>query len=307
MAIELYRKHRPTIFKQVVGQDKAVAMLEEMVKKNKVPHAILLSGPSGTGKTTLARILKSKLNCSDHDFAEINCADFRGIDMIREIRQRMGLSPLKGTCRIWLIDECQKLTGDAMSAALKLLEDTPKHVYFLLATTDPGKLLKTIHTRCTEIKLGNLDPKCLEDLVRTIANKEGFKPSEDVVERLAEVADGSARKALVLLHQVMELDKEEDQLEAIQSSDSKQQAINIAKALMDPRTKWSEMAGILKEVDEEPEGIRHLVLAYSTKVLLGGGRMSERAFVVINAFRDHWFDCRRAGLVASCWEVLGRK
>src|SRR5690606_3369465 len=108
-----------------------------------IPHAMLFTGPSGCGKTTLARILRVKLRCSDNDFQEINAADFRGIDSIRSMRQQVGAAPLGGDSRIWLIDEAHSMTADAQNAFLKLLEDTPRHVYFFLATTDPQKLKKT--------------------------------------------------------------------------------------------------------------------------------------------------------------------
>ena len=99
---ELYKKHRPASFDNVIGQDEAVRSLSEFVKNNKIPHAILFTGPSGVGKTTLARILKDHLGCGDPDFQEINTADFRGIDTVREIRQRMGLAPMFGKSRVWL-------------------------------------------------------------------------------------------------------------------------------------------------------------------------------------------------------------
>src|SRR4030067_1009997 len=103
--MELYKKYRPKTFKDVVGQDEVVNVLSAMGKKNETPHFILFSGPRGVGKTSIARIIKSKLHCSDHDFKELNAADFRGIDVVREIRRSMSLSPLIGQVRLWLLDE----------------------------------------------------------------------------------------------------------------------------------------------------------------------------------------------------------
>src|SRR5688572_25883760 len=141
--MELYKKFRPKTLKGVVGQEGAVSSLQSMIDKGRLPHTILFSGPSGCGKTTIARILKGILECSDLDFFEINCADFKGIDMVRDIRRYVGIPPLHGKSRVWLIDEAHQLTKDAQNAFLKLLEDTPKHAYFMLATTDPQKLLPT--------------------------------------------------------------------------------------------------------------------------------------------------------------------
>lgn len=301
--MELYKKHRPTSLNDIVGQDAACSMLSKMIEQESVPHAILFTGPSGTGKTTLARILKTHIQCHDNDFHEINSADFRGVDSIREIRSRISLSPTRGPCKAWLIDECHKLTGDAQNAFLKMLEDTPKHVFFFLATTDPGKLLPTIRTRCTEIACKSLTPKQIQTMVNMVSKQEGKKLCEEVCDRLAELAEGSARKALVLLHQILDISDEEEQLECLQSSDTRQQAIEIARALMNPKTQWPQMAALLKTVEDEPESIRHLVLAYATAVLLKSP--NSRAFQIIQSFRDDWYSCKKAGLVASCFEVVG--
>lgn len=305
--MEFYKKHRPTLFKQLVGQPDAVRVLTGMVKKKTVPHAILLTGPSGCGKTTIARILRDKLECHDRAFSEINCADFRGIDMVREIRKFMGQHTLSGKCRIYLIDECHQLTGEAQNALLKMLEDTPSHVYFMLATTDPGKLKTTIKTRCTEIKVRGLLADEMKGLLQSVAKKESLTIGDDVYDKIIDVAEGSARKALVLLDQISAIEDEQEQLEAIEASDSKRQGIEIARALMrvgKDKCSWSEMCKLLKEIDEEPETIRHIVLGYMTSVMLGGSKISPRCYAIIQCFRDNWYDCKRAGLVAACYEVI---
>lgn len=307
---ELYKRYRPTDMNSLVGQAAAVKSVETMVANKKIPHTILLTGPSGCGKTTIARILKNTLKVADPDFREINAADNRGIELVRDIRSVMNLSAMRaGGSRCWLIDEAHALTKDAQGAFLKILEDTPKHVYFMLATTDPNKLLKTIQTRCTEIRVKALAVSEVKALLNKIVKQEKAKVSEEVIDRIAEVADGSARKALVLLGQCIDIKDEDEQLEAILASDSKRQAIEVAKLLMNPRTKWPDVAKVLKEVEDEPEMIRRLVLAYARGVLLGGGGLSGRAFLVINAFRDFFGDANagHAVLAASCWEVVTTK
>lgn len=310
--MELYKKHRPTTFKEVVGQDAICKMMEAKLKEGNFPHATLFTGPSGCGKTTLARIAKTRLKCSDLDYCEMNCADFRGIDSIREIRARMGLSPMGGTCRIWLVDECHKLTNDSQNALLKMLEDTPNHVYFMLCTTDPAKLLKTILTRCTEYRVQSLAPKKIfQVLVNTLVKEHGSEGDrylgEKVAERLIEVADGSARRALVLMEQILTLEEEDDQIEALEKADVRRQAIELARALINPRCKWPEVAAIIKGLDEEPETLRYMILGYATNVLLGGGKLAARAYLLISIFRDNWYDSKKAGLAASCYEVFHAK
>jgi len=302
---ELYRKYRPTKFKEIVGQDNSVKILQTKLENGNLPHAILLTGPSGCGKTTLARILRKKLKCGKHDFTELDCADFRGIEMVRSIRSHLYQAPISGKCRIWLIDEAHKMTGDAQDAFLKMLEDTPDHVYFMLATTDPQKLKKTIKTRCTEIVVRSLNSKSMSNLLSHICELEKVKIPEEVIEKIIESSDGSARKALVLLNQVIELDSKEDMIESIKATTAEIQAIIIARALLNPSTKWPDMAKILKETsDEDPEQIRWMVLGYARNVLLSGGKLSGRAYLMIDTFRDHFYDCKMAGVVAACYELI---
>lgn len=309
MTDELYKKYRPTSFKDVIGQDDAIRSLNGMGKRKVIPHALLFVGGSGVGKTTLARILRKKLRCSDADFREINSAKCRGIDEIRNIEKYINAAPLDGKCRVWLIDEVHGLTGDAQNAFLKILEDTPKHVYFMLATTDPQKLKKTIITRCTQIKC---KPLSEDDLIKLLekVNEAEHQYWDDArsadpksIKKIAEVAEGSARKALVILHAVIGLEKVEDQLAAIEATDIKKNAIEIARALMKPKTKWPEMQEILKGIDDEPESIRWMVLMYCKSVMLGKGDY-PRAAKVIEEFQDNFYDSKMAGLVISCYNVI---
>lgn len=305
--VELYRKHRPRRFKDVLGQPAAVQLLQKLLAEGKLPHCLLLSGPSGCGKTTIARILKHKLGCHDRDFIEINAADSRGIDTVREIHQVMQLAPMwGGKCRIWLIDECGKLTGDAQTALLKTLEDTPAHVYFLLATTDPHKLLKTIHTRATEIKLEALTGDAVREVLDAIVVKEGKNIDGGVLQRIVDGSGGSARQALVYLHQVLALSTTEEQLEAIVPDKVEKQAIDLCRTLLDEKSTWGQVALILKQVEEDPEAVRRSVLGYAAKLLLNGGKVG-RAYHVMDVFRQDFFQSGRPGLVWACAEVFRTK
>ena len=298
MTEELYRKYRPQNFKDVLGQDDAIRMLTEMGRKGSIPHVLLLTGDSGTGKTTIARILKTKLKCGDADFCEMNAADDKGIDMARDLKQRSGLSPIQGPCRIWLIDECANLTAQAQECLLKLLEDTPKHVYYFLCTTDPQKLKKTIITRATEIRTKPLKPAMLKQLVLDVVGKEGKTIETDVADKIADIAEGSARKALVLLHQVIDLGSEDDKLEALQKADLKRVGIDIARALI-KGAKWPEVAKLLESVDEDPETIRRIILGYATAVAIKKPN-PVREITILEAFLEPFFHTGKAGLCQSC-------
>jgi len=305
--MELYRKHRPRDFDGIVGQQAAVTMLEDMLGRNELPHVLLFSGPSGCGKTTLARILRRKLQCSAVDFHEVNAAKDRGIDLVRQISSHMGLAPLAGDCRIWLIDEAAQMTPQAQDSFLKILEDTPQHVYFMLATTDPHKLKRTIITRSTELKVQALTVPQLLGLLAVVAGREGFEMSDEVADAIAAAADGSARKALVLLHQVAGIGDEDERLEAVARADAKARGDELCRTMMRPRCGWADLAKILGDADEEPETLRRMVLGYMTKVALNGkGAAVERAAWAIECFRDDVFASGLAGVVAACWEFLHR-
>jgi DNA polymerase III gamma/tau subunit len=307
--MELYKKYRPKKLWQIVGQTESVKTLANFLKRKNLPHSLLLSGPSGCGKTTIARILKKELKCSGNDFNELNMADLRGIDEIRAIRNRIYQTPMSGECRIWLIDEAHKLTNDAQNAFLKMLEDTPRHVYFFLATTEPHKLIKTIRTRCTEIQVSELSEKELKIVVSRVVGDEKKTIDDSIIEKIVEKSEGSARKALVILEKVLTLDNEKDQNSLLDKITLDQEVKNLARVLINPRVTWQETSSILKTLTEnEAETIRRGVLGYSKAVLLSGGKLANRAYLIIDCFRDPLYDSGFPGLVAYCYEVvLGSK
>lgn len=302
---ELYKVYRPKSFKTVIGQAAAVASIQKLVEADKIPHAILLTGPSGVGKTTIARIVASILNCSEMDFIEKNCADLRGIDEVREMRSRMGFSPIGGDARVFLLDEVHKMTGDAQNALLVHLEDTPSHVYFILCTTDPAKVIKAIHTRCSEVKLSAVNQADLIKVINRVVEREELKVSAAVVEAVAEASEGSPRKALVILEQVCLLDGDKEQIEAIQATTfNKDVAYDLAKLIVYNRgAKWPEVAKVLEGMKEvDPESVRYVILGCARASLLKNG--GAQAFKIIDCFSRNFYDSKQAGLAAACYEVV---
>jgi len=305
---ELYKRYRPKNLDTIIGQDQAIDKITKWLKYKSLPHTLLFTGPSGVGKTTIARILRKELECRKADYQELNTADARGIDKVREIRSRMMTAPMTGACRIWLLDEVHKWTTDSQHAMLKILEDTPSHVYFFLATTNPEKLIRTIITRCSQIGLKSLSDADISKLLLKISKTEKKKIPKEVIEKIIDNSFGSARQALVFLHGIINLNGKTEMLNAIQSETLESQAENIVKILFRKNTTWKQIARALQECKkEEPEQLRWAILEYARKVLLGGGGMAGRAYLIINAFRDNFYDSKHAGLAAACYEVLADK
>lgn len=249
----------------------------------------------------MARILKDKLGCSGMDFCELNCSDSRGIDTIREIARSMHLAPTGGKVRIWLLDEVHQLSKDAQHGSLKIFEDTPKHVYFFLCTTDPHKLLKTIRTRCTEMPVRDLTYDELEILIKQVCKKEEEKLDEEVLEAIITNAMGSARTALVLLDKALNLD-EAERLEGVQlKAMEESKSIELCRILLQQGT-WKQVTKILKGLTAEPETIRYSVMLYANAVLRS--KKDVQAFRIIQAFEDNFYDSKAAGVVRACYECL---
>lgn len=300
MASELYKRYRPKTLKGMVGNASTVQTLQNMLDRDTVPHTMLLHGPSGCGKTTLARILKHELECSEMDFKELNCSDERGVDMVRKVRREMNMMPTGGKCRIYLWDEVHQMTKDAQNAALKILEDTPKHVYFILCTTDPQKIIPTIKTRCCQLEVELLNTPNTKKLVQRVLKREKEELSEDLILDLVDAAGGSARKALVVLDRVLNLPNEARE-GAIKDNPEDRGTIDLCRALIKGDS-WSKVSKILKELKEDPEKVRYGILGYFQAVLLSKG--STKAAQVVEIFSSNFYDSKKAGLVLACWEVI---
>ncbi|MFZ2150345.1 MAG: DNA polymerase III subunit gamma/tau [Minisyncoccia bacterium] len=205
--LALYRKYRPQKFKEVLGQDHIVDVLESSVKTNKVSHAYLFVGSRGTGKTTVARIFAENIGVSANDLYEIDAASNRGIEDIKELRDGVRVLPFDSKYKVYIIDEVHMLSKDAWGALLKTLEEPPKHVIFILATTELHKVPETIISRCQVFTFKKPTEKILKNILEDVAEKEGFTLEAGSAELLAVLADGSFRDALGELQKVVNFSK----------------------------------------------------------------------------------------------------
>jgi DNA polymerase-3 subunit gamma/tau len=201
--LALYRKYRPTVFGEVLGQDHIIKVLESSVKTGKVSHAYLFVGSRGTGKTTVARIFSKEIGVSPNDLYEIDAASNRGIEDIKELRSGVRVLPFDSKYKIYIIDEVHMLSKDAWGALLKTLEEPPKHVIFILATTELQKVPDTIISRCQVFTFKKASDAMCKKILLDVSEKEGFELDSGSAELLSTLADGSFRDALGELQKIL--------------------------------------------------------------------------------------------------------
>ncbi len=199
----LYRKYRPETFKDVIGQDHVVKVIENSIKLGNISHAYLFAGSRGTGKTSVARIFARAIGTSDIDLHEMDAASNRGIDDIREIREGVNTVPFESKYKVYIIDEAHMLMKDAFNALLKTLEEPPAHVIFILATTEQEKLPETVISRCQTFTFKKPNQEILRESVSIIAKKEGFALEPDAADLIALLGDGSFRDTQGILQKVI--------------------------------------------------------------------------------------------------------
>jgi DNA polymerase III gamma/tau subunit len=301
----LHIAYRPKDFDEFMGNKGTVDKLKKQLEAGELPHSLMFIGPSGCGKTTLARILRSHLNCPDVDYQEINAGNNRGIDTGREIIKNIRLMPMEGDVRIYLFDEVHQATKDFQNAMLKPLEDTPDYVYFILCTTDPQKLLKTVRNRCSTYEVGPLDFDPLMDLMERVADNENKEVDERALEDIYDAAEGCPRKALVILDQIINLDMRRQRRAVKEWSFESRQTIELCRALLQQQP-WPVVQGILRDLEGDAEGVRRAVIGYMSAVALKDPSPNKADFAaqVFESFRLPFYDTGKPGLVFACWDVV---
>ena len=199
----LYRKYRPDNLKKLVGQPDAVSLIEKQIKSNNLNHAYLFSGPRGVGKTSLARIIATTLGCDPvFDITEIDAASHNKVDDIRELNDSINfIASSPGKKRVFILDEVHMLSNAASNAFLKTLEEPPEHVIFILATTEPERVLETIKSRTTHIAFKRIGNDKIINTLNEIGKNEKIKINDDVLSYIANQSDGSLRDAINLFEQ----------------------------------------------------------------------------------------------------------
>ncbi len=228
----LYRKYRPQNFSEIVGQEHIVRTVTNAIKANKISHAYLFYGPRGCGKTTMARLIAKAINCTGRtvdkkkdsyepcnkcfscleinegnaiDLIEIDAASNRGIDEIRNLKEGINIVPIKSKYKVYIVDEAHQLTKEASNALLKTLEEPPSYAIFILCTTDYGKIISTIASRCQKFEFRRLTLSQIVEKLDYICKKEGIKSHKDALELIAKNSEGAIRDAESFLDKIFSL------------------------------------------------------------------------------------------------------
>ena len=291
MIDDLHNKYRPDDFDIVLGNKTVTDSLKDYAKDKSFPHSILFEGIAGGGKTTLSRIVAKELGCSPANLIEIDAASYSGKDDMKAVAEGLayrgfGDNPTK----VVILDEAHRITGHGWDSLLKIIEEPPEHVYFILCTTNSQKIPKTIKTRCTIFTLREIEHEELTDLVTFVAEEEQIDLTEKALATIAQEAWGSPRKALTLLSRCRACTTLAEVHEALQAPSEDGDVIDFCRFLMNANndTTWKVVIRNLEPLkDLENESVRIVVLAYFSKVLTGN-RVSdahlERGITILDAF-----------------------
>lgn len=266
----LHVKYRPAKLSEVYGQAEVVRSLSKALSAGTRPHAFLFTGPAGTGKTTLARLVGSSLGVHPSNVIEVDAASNTGIDAMRDVLstlhyQGFGDVPDK----LVIVDECHALSKAAWQSMLKAVEEPPAHVYFAFCTTENGKVPETIVTRCLNYALRSLSRDDILDLLEYVNAKEEIELEEDVVEELVKYADGSPRKLLTGLAAVHDCRNAKEAATVLAQPFESHEVIELCQALVKGNLKWSQVTAVLKACkDDDPESFRLIIVNYLQAVLL---------------------------------------
>lgn len=268
MAESLLTKYRPQSFEEVIGNKIAIKNLEATVKSDSCPHAFLLTGPSGVGKTTTARIIAKQLNAS---IFEIDVASNSSVDDIRRFVEKVPLRPITVEPNVlYILDECQTLGRTSQNTSwqplLKPIEDAPPFAYFAFCTTDAQKVPTTIKTRCYPVDLKPLKAPDIEELLEVVSELEGWKVENDVFQAIVQASEGSARRALSVLqagHSCKSKDELSTLVAGVERDDNP--ALEIARHLVKGGRSWKQLSILLEKIEDFDEAVisitRYLAVA----------------------------------------------
>ena len=300
----LHLDYRPKTFQEIIGNEATVKTIKNKIYGEDPPHSIILHGPRGCGKTTLARIISAELGCNikSNDFNELDAVQCGGIDTAREIRQNMNFLPMESKCRVWLIDEAHGSSPKFQEGLLKALEDTPAHVFFILCTTNLNKIIATVKSRCMQWKVDLLEDREINELIDWVLKGEEFEIAHETIDEIVAASDGCPREALVILDQIIDLDPK-DMVAAIQQNEAARETKELCQLLL-KGADWNQLRKVLKGLKGvEPERARQAVIHYMQAVAWNSPGQADRCAYVFDCFRENVFYTGMPGISFAAYNT----
>ncbi len=269
--MDLPSKYRPKTFDDVIGQESTIKSLKQMLKLNTLPHAILLCSKSpGVGKTTLGRIIASELGCDAHNLIEIDGASNNGIDNMRNLQDIVKHKGI-GTnhIRVVIIDEGHRVTKPAWDSVLKIIEEPPQFLYWIICTTDAAALPKTILSRCTKFTLKDMSVSDIVDLLTVVADSEQIMLKPETLRLIATESNGSCRDALVYLNQVRGCTTDDEIRDIIGTVKDEIDVIDLCRMVVNQRAPFLNVLAVLKDLkDTNPYTLKAIMSNYLVSCVL---------------------------------------
>lgn len=303
----LYQRYRPFSFENMVGNKGTIAALKGAIKERNI-QVYLFFGPPGSGKTTAARILSGFLCSNPIDVYELNSANNRGIDTIREVNEYMSISGF-GDGKVVILDEAHKITKDGFDALLKNLEDTPPGVYVIMCTTEPNKIPKAIKQRATAFSFSSVSNKEVLGVLNKVIKQEGATIDASIVETIVLNSEGLLRKALILLEGVLLAETDKEKMDYLKNASIADEAdpeiIDLLRELVRPTPSVTKIRRILISLNNQntdSEMLRRTMLKYIGKCLLSQSNM--KLAKRMEYFMRPTYDIGFSGIIYMCYKCV---